>query len=304
MADWSALTSTVRLQRRFAVIVAGFDLIERRDDRRRIALQAFDAQRAEAHFGAAVEHHAQGGAVGVGVDRRLRIGQLRARVARLHHVAQQIALGRFPVALAKLLAFLQGPAGLEGVGVERLRGTFVRCACKPVEHQLDAANQHGFPRHHRDDGRQSVAAIVETRAHRRRVIAGRGDQRLDLVGRVPDEAAQLFAVDARIAPVVDEVEIVFQQRVQRRRRFDANLVLDRRIGRRRGDRDRRGRRGRLRSIGSRCIDSCCIDGRGDDRRRLRQGPAAGQQHRSEPHHHFFCHLCQNSWPHRYTGGSI
>ena len=282
-----------RLQRRFAVIVAQAYLVEVADDAGIVALQAFDAQLAKAQFRAAVEHHQQGHLVRFRVDHGLRIDQLGARVARLHHFAQQRALGRFPVGLAEHAARFQRPAALQGFRVEGLGSGQRRRGVEAAQFQLDLVDGHRFARVDVDDDDGFGARRIDAHRDDGRVVAGRGDEVFGLLRRIAHEALQLFAVHARVAAEAFQVQVFFQQLIEVARRVDLDLVLQRRGCRFRGGAVRNGV---LRAL----LRSFLRAGLGD---RAYQDDTAGGRQCQLPH--YFCHyLCQNSWSYRLAGSRM
>ncbi len=242
----------VGLQLGFAVVVARLNLVQVSHHRCRIALQAFDAQFAEAQLRAAVQHHAQQRHMRIRIDGGLGFGQLCARVAGLHHLAQDAALGRFPVGLAEHRPRLQRPAGAQGVGVELLVGRLAGRHGKALQHQLDLAHAHRLARLHRHQHGWRGGLGIKARADHRRVIAVGRHQCLDLLRRHAHQPLQLLAVDARVAAKAHQVQILLQQLLQRARRVDAHLVLQA-LG---ADRTGHQQAGQGQSSGYFCRDLC------------------------------------------------
>ncbi len=164
----------------------------------------------------------QQGAVLFRVDRGVRFGQLGARITRLHHLAQQIAFGQFPVLLAKTLAHRQAPAGTQVVGVERFGGRRERL--ETAQHQVQVAHQRRFVRRDGDRHDRLCRIDIEFGIDHGGVIAFGGDQFLGLVGRGAHQAHQLAPVQARIALPAHQVQIVLQQLGQRGRGVDVDGI--------------------------------------------------------------------------------
>ena len=270
-----------RLQRRFAVVVARTDLVQVADDAGIVALQAFDAQFAEAQLGAAVEHHQQGDLVRFRIDHGLRIDQLGTRIARLHHFAQQGALGRFPFGLAEHAARLQGPVALQRFRIVGLAGGQRRRGVEAAQFQLDLVDRHRLAGIDVDDDDGPGACRIDAHGDNGRVIAGRGHQILRLFRGVAHEALQLLAVHARIAAEAFQVKVLFKQLIEVAGGVHLDLVLQR--GRCRLGAGRVVRSGVLRGLLGVGV------GDGED-----QDDAAGGR-QCQLTHYFYHHLCQNSW---------
>ena len=130
-------------------------------------------------------------------------------ISHLHHLAQQVSLGRFPVGRAEALADRQAPAGAQGIGIE-FDGA-VAHRLEALQHQVDVAHHDGLAGIDRHPRLGNAARRVEAGGDGGRVIALGGDQGAHLVRRILDEALQLVAVQAGIAAEAHQVEIVLQQ---------------------------------------------------------------------------------------------